>query len=63
MPERDAVPEVETAITERKKLGAQEVFPAEGTQIDRLTGKKRWWFWGSSILWQALIPALFILTV
>jgi hypothetical protein len=29
--------------------------------FDRLTGKKRWWFWTSSILWQALIPVLFIL--
>jgi hypothetical protein len=29
--------------------------------FDRLTGKKRWWFWSSSILWQALIPVLVIL--
>ncbi len=31
--------------------------------FDRLTGKQRWWFWGSSILWQALIPLLVILTL
>ncbi len=31
--------------------------------FDRLTGKRRWWFWSSSILWQALIPTLVILTL
>lgn len=30
--------------------------------FDRLTGKKRWWYWSSSILWLGLIPVLVILT-
>ena len=29
--------------------------------FDRLASKRRFWFWSSSILWQALIPVLFIL--
>ena len=30
--------------------------------FDHLTGRRRWWLWSSSLLWQALIPVLVILT-
>ena len=30
--------------------------------FDRLTNRRRWWFWGSTALWQALLPVLVILT-
>jgi hypothetical protein len=30
--------------------------------FDRLTGKRRWWFWSSGLLWQALLPTLVLLT-
>lgn len=58
-----APPSIEVFGSERVTMGVVLAACCCIPSFDRLTGKRRWWLWSSSILWQLLIPLLVILTV